>query len=81
MSLIDIELITITICLCNPAPSQLVAKGLFPCTPVAPTLAVAIPMLEFNRECFLRLAPNVTGWCGAVESFLKGRKYKLASVV
>jgi hypothetical protein len=77
----DIEQIELTICPHNPAPYQLVARGFFPCTPIALSLAVSIPLLEFNHECFLRLALNVTGWCGAVESFLKGRKYKGASVV
>ncbi|KIK82038.1 hypothetical protein PAXRUDRAFT_154687, partial [Paxillus rubicundulus Ve08.2h10] len=55
--------------------------GLFPCTPVAQSLTVSIPMFEFNYKCILRLFSNVTGWCGAVEGFVKGGKHKLASVV
>lgn len=34
-------------------------------------------MLDFARELFLRLAPNNTGWCDTLESFLNSRKYKL----
>ncbi|THH16213.1 hypothetical protein EUX98_g9339 [Antrodiella citrinella] len=34
-------------------------------------------MLEFVRELFVRLAPNVTAWCSALEAFLWRRQYKL----
>ncbi|KAF9230017.1 hypothetical protein BU15DRAFT_19839, partial [Melanogaster broomeanus] len=53
--------------------------GSFPALRFAPSLAVSLSMLEFTRECFLRLPPNVTGFTGAVESFLRGRQYKLES--
>ncbi|KAF9235995.1 hypothetical protein BU15DRAFT_50678 [Melanogaster broomeanus] len=74
-----IDQIDLLICPCHPAPQQLIQRGLFPCSPVAPSLAVSLSMLEFTRECFLRLPPNVTGFTGAVESFLRGRQYKLES--
>ncbi|KAF9231238.1 hypothetical protein BU15DRAFT_56415, partial [Melanogaster broomeanus] len=67
------------ICPCHPALQQLIQQGLFPCSPVAPSLAVSLSMLEFTRECFLRLTPSVTGFTGAIESFLRGRQYKLES--
>lgn len=38
-------------------------------------------MLDFARELFLRLAPNTTGWCDTLESFLNTRKYKLQTKV
>ncbi|KAF9236944.1 hypothetical protein BU15DRAFT_49398, partial [Melanogaster broomeanus] len=72
-----IDQIDLLICPCHPALQQLIQWGLFPCSPVAPSLAVSLSMLEFTRECFLRLPPNVTGFTGAVESFLRGRQYKL----
>ncbi|THH29461.1 hypothetical protein EUX98_g4727 [Antrodiella citrinella] len=45
--------------------------------PVLPTLAVDVTMLEFMRDLFVRLPPNVTAWCGAVEAFLWRRQYRL----
>jgi hypothetical protein len=38
-------------------------------------------MLAFTRELFLRVAPNNTGWCDTLESFLGGCKYKLTTRV
>ncbi|KAI6021082.1 hypothetical protein EDC04DRAFT_2549919, partial [Pisolithus marmoratus] len=35
-----IEEIKITFCSCAPAPGQLISYGLFPCSPVFPSLAV-----------------------------------------
>ena len=68
-------------CQCYPAPLQLLQRGLFPCTPTAPTLAVDLKMLEFTCKLFLRVAPNNTAWCDALESFLGGCKYKLTTRV
>ncbi|KAH7916895.1 hypothetical protein BV22DRAFT_987111, partial [Leucogyrophana mollusca] len=73
----SLESITLRSCECNPAANQLLSRGLCPCAPIAPTLAVSISMLEFVRECFLRLLPNMTGWCDSVKSFLASRSYKL----
>ncbi|THU96545.1 hypothetical protein K435DRAFT_819426 [Dendrothele bispora CBS 962.96] len=62
---------------CNLAITQLVQSGLFPCAPKQPTLAVDISMLDFVTRLFLRLSPNHTAWCGAVEDFLRCQGYKL----
>ncbi|KAK7435294.1 hypothetical protein VKT23_019739 [Stygiomarasmius scandens] len=62
---------------CNPAANQLIRSGLFPCAPVYPTLAVDIRMLDFVTRLFLRVAPNHTAWCGAVEDYLYSQGYKL----
>ncbi|KAF9504638.1 hypothetical protein BS47DRAFT_1307870, partial [Hydnum rufescens UP504] len=35
-----LEHVQLIICKCNPAAAQLVCRGLFPCTPLSPTLAV-----------------------------------------
>ncbi|KAG1845352.1 hypothetical protein F4604DRAFT_1884323 [Suillus subluteus] len=71
------EEIAIIACPCSPAPLQLLHRGLFPCTPLAPSLAVDLRLLEFVRLLFLRQSPNQTVWCDALETFLDGMKYKL----
>ena len=79
--ILGLESTQIHYCQCYPAPLQLLQRGLFPCTPTAPTLAVDLKMLEFARELFLRVAPNNTAWCDTLESFLGGRRYKLTTRV
>ncbi|TRM60691.1 hypothetical protein BD626DRAFT_362079, partial [Schizophyllum amplum] len=64
-------------CKCRPAARQLVEIGLFPCAPYRPLLAVEIDVLDFARLLFLNVAPNVTAWCRATESFLLARGHKL----
>lgn len=64
-----------------PAPLQLLQRGLFPCTPTAPSLAVDLNMLDFARNLFLRLPPNTTAWCETLEAFLGARRYKLTTRV
>ncbi|KAG1738078.1 uncharacterized protein EDB91DRAFT_1237789 [Suillus paluster] len=72
--------INIIACPCYPAPLQLLRRGLFPCAPVAPSLAVDLRVLEFVRLLFIRQSPNHTAWCDAVETFLDGMGYKLTSM-
>ncbi|KII82805.1 hypothetical protein PLICRDRAFT_120248, partial [Plicaturopsis crispa FD-325 SS-3] len=74
---LDIEKIELTVCVCKPAALQLLNRGLFPCAPRAPSLAVDLRLLEFVKTLFVRMAPNATAWCDALESFLHGRGYKL----
>ncbi|KAG6849562.1 hypothetical protein H0H93_007407 [Arthromyces matolae] len=57
----------------------LLSRGLFPCAPMMPSLAVDVNMLDYARELFVRLAPNTSGWCEAVEAFLANRRYHLAA--
>ncbi|KAI6143510.1 hypothetical protein EDD17DRAFT_1781808 [Pisolithus thermaeus] len=71
--------IKISYCACTPAPVHLMESGLFACSPVAPTLAVDLRVLEFMRTLFVRLTPNTTAWCEALESFLDGQGYQLQS--
>ena len=63
-------------CVCTPLPVNLVACGLFPCTPIRPSIAVDISFLQFVREVFLRFAPNTTAMSEALEAFLNLRRYK-----
>ncbi|KAI6103443.1 hypothetical protein F5141DRAFT_961473, partial [Pisolithus sp. B1] len=66
--------------LCStPAPVQLMKHGLFGCSPVAPTLAVDLHLLEFMKTLFVWLMPNTTAWCEAFECFIDGQGYKLQS--
>ncbi|KII82649.1 hypothetical protein PLICRDRAFT_66933, partial [Plicaturopsis crispa FD-325 SS-3] len=71
--------IEISVCACRPAALQLLRRGLFPCAPIAPSLAVDVRMLEFVTTLFVRMPPNATAWCDTLESFLDGRGYKLDS--
>ena len=60
---------------------QLLQRGLFPCAPLLPSLAVDLNMLEFVNELFVNAAPNTTAWCETLESFLGSRRYKLSTQV
>jgi hypothetical protein len=68
-----LEDVTIDVCECRPAPLQLVQLGFFPCSPVRPTLAVSLDMLEFVAELFLHIAPNERGWAATVVKYLDAR--------
>ncbi|KAG1880686.1 hypothetical protein C8R48DRAFT_744865 [Suillus tomentosus] len=78
MNLIDeCSLFTIA-CPYFPVPLQLLCCGLFPCTPIAPSLVVDLRVLEFVHLLFVCQSPNQTVWCDAVEPFLDGMRYKLS---
>lgn len=62
---------------CSKAAVQLIRSGLFPCSPIYPTLAVDIRVLDFVRRLFLRIAPNYTAWCHAATDFLAAQGYRL----
>jgi hypothetical protein len=74
-----LEDVTLDVCECRPAPLQLVQLGFFPCSPVRPTLAVSLDMLEFVAELFLYVAPNERGWAATVVTYLKARGYRFAT--
>lgn len=76
--MIQIELI---VCDCAPAASQLISRGLFPCAPTYPSLAVDLKLLNFVKKLFLRVPRNVSGWCEALEDFLGGMGYRMDSQV
>jgi CxC1 like cysteine cluster associated with KDZ transposases len=76
-----LEKITLLCCDCNPAPLQLLNRGMFACAPIAPTLAVEFRILELVRELFVRMAPNCAAWCDSLESFLENRGYTFVSKV
>ena len=78
--LLGIESIVINICTCSSAASQLLSRGLFPCAPSFPSLAVDLALLNFTRNIFVRLPPNITSFTEAIKSFLKDQGYKLGQV-
>lgn len=78
---LELQEIEIRACQCCPAALQLLSRGLFPCAPIAPTLAVDIKMLDFVQELFVRMPPNTTSWCEAIEALLSKRGYKLTTQV
>ena len=71
-----LELTSVDVCSCS-APLQLLAMGLFPASPLWPTLAVDLNMLDYVNELFVRSPPNTTAWCDSLEAFLGARSYKL----
>ncbi|KAI6004352.1 hypothetical protein F5J12DRAFT_685875, partial [Pisolithus orientalis] len=72
-----LEDVGISYCACTPAPICLMGHGLFASSPVVPTLAVDLCVLEFVKKLFVWLTPNTTAWCEALESFLDGQGYRL----
>ena len=56
-------------------------RGLFPCSPLVPMLAVDLRVLGFVTRLFVHIPPNNTGWCKTVEEFLDSQGYKLTTKV
>ncbi|KAK7008483.1 hypothetical protein R3P38DRAFT_3324595 [Favolaschia claudopus] len=75
----SLEDITIRICPCSPAASQLVQRGFFPCSPLEPSVAIGLHVLEFARKLFLNLPPNNTAISTTLEEVLDDMGYKLSN--
>jgi hypothetical protein len=60
---------------------KLLSRGFFPCTPKKPSMAVDLNVLDFTRLLFLQIAPNMTGYSAAMESFLRDRGYQTGTEV
>ena len=76
-----VEEITLRRCDRHPVGLQLLQRGLFPCVPVMPSLAVDMKVLEFARTLFLRVSPNVTAVSHTLEDCLSVLGYKLDTIV
>ncbi|KAK6987448.1 hypothetical protein R3P38DRAFT_2574747 [Favolaschia claudopus] len=74
-----LEEIVIRICPCSPAASQLVKRGFFPCSPLEPSVAIGLHILEFARKLFLNLPPNNTAISTTLEEVLDDMGYKLSN--
>jgi CxC1 like cysteine cluster associated with KDZ transposases len=75
------EIESISLCTCTEPAGQLIARGLFPCAPSLPSLAVDLQMLDFAQSLFMNAAPNTTAWCETLEGFLSSRRFKLKTRV
>ncbi|KAJ7439184.1 hypothetical protein B0H11DRAFT_1934777 [Mycena galericulata] len=69
----------LSVCACSPAPTLLLKAGLFPCSPLYPSLAVDLNVLDFAMRLFVNMLPNNTAFCNTMEAFLSSRGYKLAT--
>jgi CxC1 like cysteine cluster associated with KDZ transposases len=69
------------LCTCKEPALQLLSRGLFPCAPLQPSLAIDLNVLDFARELFVHAAPNTTAWCDTLEAFLSAREFKLTTRV
>ncbi|KAG1863191.1 hypothetical protein DFJ58DRAFT_656529, partial [Suillus subalutaceus] len=76
-----IDMLKIDCCTCAPAPLQLLARGYFSCTPIAPSLAVDLQLLELVKTLFVHITPNTTAWCATLKVFLTGHRYHLTTKV
>ncbi|KAJ7723613.1 hypothetical protein DFH07DRAFT_705461, partial [Mycena maculata] len=74
-----IEHTHLSICPCSQAPSQLLRAGLFACSPLRPSLAVDLQVLDFAMRLFVNVPPNNTTFCNTLEGFLSSRGYKLTT--
>src|SRR5260370_12839773 len=57
-----IKMLKVEHCSKLPITVQLVNKGLFPCAPVQPGLAVNMVMLDWAATLFQYMAPNIWAW-------------------
>ncbi|KAF9511131.1 hypothetical protein BS47DRAFT_1299379 [Hydnum rufescens UP504] len=72
----DIELVIFSH---HPVGIQLVCQGFFPCSPLAPTLAVSLDMLEFVSDLFVNMAPNERAWAAALTKYLKACRHEFST--
>ncbi|KAJ3722681.1 hypothetical protein C8R42DRAFT_579935 [Lentinula raphanica] len=73
----QLEELNLRICSCLPAAVQLMRLGLFGCTPLQPSLAVDLRVLDFVTRLNLRISPNNTAWCSTLQDFLRSQGYHL----
>ena len=79
VSMERLEDVVLDVCPCQSAAVQIVECGFFPCSPVYPTLAVSLHMLEFMAALFLHVAPNERAWATTVVGYLKARGHEFAT--
>ena len=79
--LAGLDVVVLYVCKCMPAPQQLIRRGLFPCAPVLPKLAIELDMLELAAGLFVNSSPNETAWAATLTEFLGTRGYSLSTEV
>src|SRR5260370_32980089 len=75
VSMTHIEMLKVEHCSKLLITVQLVNKGLFPCTPVRPGLAVNMVMLDWAATLFQYMALNVRAWTMTAEIMLQHEGY------
>lgn len=75
------SVIEVQSCSCHLAAERLVEQGLFPCAPLAPSLAVSLDVLEFACDLYLHFAPNDRAFVGSLRKFLQARGYSFDTEV
>lgn len=78
---IDTEKLNLRVCECSTAAHQLLERGLFPCAPLSPTLAVDVHQLQFVAKYSVREKPNVSAWAAALTESLESEGFSLAERV
>ncbi|KAF9516740.1 hypothetical protein BS47DRAFT_1291983 [Hydnum rufescens UP504] len=53
--------------------------GYFPCSPVYPTLAVSLDMLELVPTLFILAVPNERAWATTIMRYLKNHGHEFAT--
>ncbi|KIJ25089.1 hypothetical protein M422DRAFT_273977 [Sphaerobolus stellatus SS14] len=64
-------------CKCKPAAVTLMKHGMMACSPIQPSIAFDINLMELISLTMLNMAPNVTGWTLSLETFWLRRGYTL----
>jgi hypothetical protein len=64
-------------CSCNPAAVTLVKHGFFPCSPIQPSVAFDINLLDLVSITAANMAPNIFGWTLSLESFWAQHGYTI----
>ncbi|KAK6967060.1 hypothetical protein R3P38DRAFT_2589614 [Favolaschia claudopus] len=73
----SLEDVKLAVCACTTAPVQLMRLGAFGCSPVHPTLAVDLHVLEFCMQLFLQISPNTTAISMTLERVLAQMGFQL----
>ncbi|KAK6972164.1 hypothetical protein R3P38DRAFT_3207371 [Favolaschia claudopus] len=73
----SMEDVHLFVCPCAPAPVQLMRLGAFGSSPVHPSLAVDLHVLEFFRNLFLQVSPNTAAVSKTLEHVLSEMGFQL----
>ncbi|KAF9509695.1 hypothetical protein BS47DRAFT_1271100, partial [Hydnum rufescens UP504] len=60
-------------CECHPLALTLLGIGLFPASPICPSIAFSLGHLLFISKLFIHISPNITAWCSTICSNLVER--------
>ena len=71
----------LTYCECRPLALTLLDMGLFPASPVQPSIAFSLGHLLFASKLFVHISPNISAWCSTIASNLIEKGFVPASIV